>query len=192
MTPLILGSTSPARKELLSRLSLPFTVEAPDIEEKRLANESAYDMAKRLAIAKAQAVAQRISKGLIIGCDQVICLDEEIFGKPGDHQQAVKQLTQMSGKQVTSWSALCLLNASTQQIQISVERYDVYLRALSTTMIENYLHLEKPYQCAGSIRAEGLGIALCERLVGDDFSALIGLPLMRLVGFLENAGIRLI
>lgn len=186
MKKLILGSSSPARKTLLERLQIPFTVIAPEVEETQLANELGADMAQRLAIAKAQAVAKKINEGLIIGCDQVICLGEEIFGKPGNFDEAVTQLTTMSGKQVISWTGLCLLNAASKRLQIAVVRYDVYLRQLSLSMIEHYLKREQPFQCAGSIRAEGLGVALFERLAGDDYSALIGLPLIKLITFLEN------
>jgi septum formation protein len=192
MVKLILGSTSTPRKILLHRLLIPFTIEPPEVAENQLPQESGYALAKRLAIAKASAVASRVDEGLIIGCDQVICLGEEIFGKPGNHEHAIKQLTKMSGKQVTSWSALCLLNAATQHMQVCVERYDVYLRTLSPDMIERYLQLEKPYQCAGSIRAEGLGVVLFERLSGEDFSSLIGLPLIQLVRFLENEGVAVV
>lgn len=189
---LILGSTSPARKELLKRLGIPFTVMAPGIEESQLPGESAHEMVTRLAIAKAQAVAQHVNEGLIIGCDQVITLGEEIFGKPGDHPHAVEQLTKMSGQQIISLTGLCVLNAQSQQLHVSVERYDVYFRTLTPTMIEHYLKRDQPYQCAGSIKAEGFGVVLFERLAGDDFSALIGLPLIKLVHFLENEGVNVI
>lgn len=185
---LILGSTSPARKKLLERLQIPFQVIAPEVEELQLPNEAAIDMACRLAIAKAQAVAKKVSDGLIIGCDQVICLDNKIFGKPKDHQDAVSQLSQSSGKHVISWTALCLLNATTQRMQITVERYDVYFRPLTPQMIENYLQADQPYHCAGSIKAESLGVVLFDRFAGDDPTALIGLPLIKLVRFLENEG----
>jgi len=190
--PLVLGSTSPARKELLKRLPLAFTVIAPNVEEKQLPHESAYDMAARLAVVKAKAVAERAPGSLIIGCDQVICLEDEIFGKPHDHATAVAQLTKMSGKQVISWTALCLLNARTQQLQLTVERYDVYFRPLTANMIENYLRQDQPYECAGSIKAENLGVALFERMAGEDPSALLGLPLIKLVRFLENEGVLVI
>lgn len=193
MKNLILGSTSPARKELLTRLHLPFSVIAPNIEENLHPNESAYDMAKRLAVAKAHAVATQVTEGLIISCDQVLCLDTgEIFGKPGDHLRAIAQLKKMSGQQVISWTGLCLMNATNQQIQVTVERFDIYFRPLTTAMIENYLQMDQPYACAGSIRAEGLGIVLFERLAGDDVTALIGLPLIKLVRFLENEGVRIV
>lgn len=183
---LILGSTSPARKELLARLRIPFDIVAPNIEEIRLKGEAPYDMALRLAIAKAQAVGKDIATSLIIGCDQVLYMGDEIFGKPGNHQQAVNQLTKMGGQKVISLTGLCLLNTATQQMQTTVERYEVYFRQLSAEMIENYLRLDQPYHCAGSIRAEGLGIVLFERLAGDDLTALIGLPLIKLIKFLEN------
>jgi len=192
MPSLILGSTSPARKELLKRLRIPFQVIAPEVEEKQLPGESATDMAMRLAIAKAQAVAQRITEGVIIGCDQVITLNGEIFGKPGDHQHAVEQLTKMSGQQVISLTAMCLLNVQTKKLQTTIERYDVYFRSLSPALIEQYLIADQPYQCAGSIKAESLGAVLFERLAGDDPSALTGLPLIKLVRFLENEGIHVL
>lgn len=190
MKTIILGSTSPARKQLLERLQIPFQVVPPEVDEVALPGESGYEMAKRLALVKAQAVAAKVKEeGLIIACDQVICLGDKIFGKPGTHEQAVKQLLQMSGQQVTSWTALYVLNATTQSLQSSVERYDVFLRPLTLEQIERYLVREQPYQCAGSIRAEGLGVILFERLQGDDYSSLIGLPLIKLVGFLENEGV---
>lgn len=192
MKTLILASTSPARKALLERLQIPFQVIPPNVEEIQLPGESGFEMAKRLAQVKAQAVADKVKAGLIIGCDQVICLDNEIFGKPGIHDQAVAQLTKMSGKQVTSWTGLCLINAATGNKQITVERYDVYLRNFTPEIIEKYLQKEQPYQCAGSIRAEGLGVVLFEKLAGDDYSALIGLPLIKLIKFLEHEGMRII
>lgn len=192
MKTIILASISPARKDLLERLQLPFQVIPSNIEEAQFVGESGFEMAKRLAIAKGEAVGRKISDGLIIACDQVICLGKEIFGKPGDHANAVRQLQKMSGKQVTSWTGLCLLNATTGRMQVTVERYDVFLRQLSNELIENYLQKDQPYQCAGSIRAEGLGVVLFDRLAGDDFSALIGLPLIKLVSFLEKEGVNIV
>jgi septum formation protein len=186
MPPLILASTSPARKQLLERLQVPFTIMPPHVDETSLPNESAYQLTARLAKAKAEAIAKQVGEGLIIGCDQVITLDEEIFGKPGGHQQAVSQLKKMSGKRVISWSGLCLLNAKTQQLQLTVEQYYVYFRPLTTETIEQYLQRDKPYQCAGSIKAEGIAAALFERFEGDDPAALLGLPLIKLARFLEN------
>lgn len=186
MQPLVLASTSPARKQLLEKLQIPFTIIPPNVDETILPVESALQLTARLAKTKAQAVAKQFKQGLIIGCDQVITLDQEIFGKPGNHQQAVIQLNKMSGKRVTSWTGLCLLNAETQRLQLTVEQYYVHLRPLTAEMIEQYLQRDQPYQCAGSIKAEGVAAVLFERFAGDDFSALLGLPLIKLAHFLEN------
>lgn len=192
MQSLILASTSPARKQLLERLQVPFTIVPPQVDETPLPNESAYELTARLAKAKAEAVAQQFGEGLIIGCDQVITLDQEIFGKPGNHQQAVIQLNKMSGKSVTSWTGLCLLNAKTKKQQLTVENYYVYFRSFTTEMIEQYLQRDKPYQCAGSIKAEGIAVALFERFEGADPAALLGLPLIKLVRFLESEGFNIL
>ncbi|MEJ2346925.1 MAG: Maf family nucleotide pyrophosphatase [Gammaproteobacteria bacterium] len=186
--PLILGSTSPYRRELLERLGLAFETDAPDVDETRLAGESPQALV-RLSEAKARAVAARHPGALVIGSDQVAVLDGEIMGKPGDHGAAVRQLERASGCTVTFYTGLCLLNAASGGVQLEVVPFQVVFRALSAEQIERYLRREQPYNCAGSFKSEGLGIALFERMEGDDPSALMGLPLIRLTRMLEREGV---
>ncbi len=185
---LILASTSPFRRELLMRLGLPFVVEAPEADETRLPGEEAPALVARLAEQKARAVARAAPAALIIGSDQVAVLDGDIIGKPGDHPRAVAQLQRASGRTVIFHTGLCLLDSASGQCQVAVEEFRVVFRPLTATMIEAYLQREQPYQCAGSFKSEGLGIALFERLEGDDPTSLIGLPLIRLIRMLEAAG----
>lgn len=186
---LILASTSPFRRDLLARLGLPFDVQAPDVEETRLDGEEAPVLVARLAELKARAVARREPAGLIIGSDQAAVLDGAIIGKPGDHRQATGQLRQASGRTVTFYTGLCLLDSASGQRQLAVESFRVVFRALTPAGIESYLRRERPYHCAGSFKSEGLGIALFDRLEGDDPTSLIGLPLIRLTRMLETAGV---
>ena len=187
---LLLASTSPFRRELLTRLGLPFTVQAPDADESRRPGEDAPTMVARLAEQKAQAVAAGCqSATLIIGSDQAAVLDGEIIGKPGNHARAVAQLQRASGQTVIFYTGVCLLDSASGERQVAVERFSVAFRELTGAQIESYLHREQPYQCAGSFKSEGLGIALFERLAGDDPSSLIGLPLIRLTRMLEDAGV---
>ena len=183
---LILSSSSPARKELLSRLQLPFTAVSPDIDETPLPGESPQELVTRLAIAKAKVHEEQFPVALIIGSDQVIVIDGIVLGKPGNHENAVKQLKMVSGKHIDSYTGVCLYNTKTQHQQVHVEPFQVYFRELNDEMIENYLQLDKPYQCAGSIRAEKAGPMLFEKMCGDDPTALIGLPLINLVRMLES------
>jgi septum formation protein len=193
MLNIVLSSISPNRKLLLQRLGLgPFVTVAPGVDETPLLNETAPDLVKRLALAKARAVTSDFPNSLIIGADQVGVLNDKILGKPGNHDDAVAQLSQASGKRIQFFTGLCLFNSQTHKSQICVETYCVTLRKLTPQMIENYLQREKPYQCAGSFQAEGLGIALFERLVGDDFNTLLGLPLIRLIQMFENEGLKVI
>jgi MAF protein len=185
---IVLGSTSPFRKALLERLNIAFTCDAPNIDETPLDNEAVEDMVVRLAIAKAQAIATNHDNALIIGSDQSAVLDGEKLSKPGNFENAFKQLTRASGKTITFQTGLCLLNTKTGNIQSSCIPYTVVFKTLTPSMIENYLHREEPYNCAGSFKSEGLGVALFERFEGDDPNALIGLPLIELVNFLSNEG----
>lgn len=187
--PLVLASTSPFRCTLLERLGLPFITHAPETDESPQAGETAPVLVARLAQAKARSVAPAYPAALIIGSDQVAVLDGAFLGKPGGHAQAVTQLQQASGRIVTFYTGLCLLDSASDQCQTAVELFQVQFRCLTTTMIAAYLHREQPYHCAGSFKSEGLGIALFERLMGDDPTGLIGLPLIRLVRMLENAGV---
>lgn len=190
--PLILASSSPYRKELLQRLFLDFEVFSPDIDESQLADERPEHTALRLAQLKAKKIAETHPDAIIIGCDQVATLDGMQLGKPGNHENAIKQLRMMRGKQVTFHSALCLYNAQTQHMQAEVVPYIVEFRNLSDTQIDRYLSIEKPYNCAGSAKSEGLGIALISAMHGEDPNALIGLPLIKLITMLTAENIHVI
>lgn len=190
--PLILASTSKYRSQLLSTLQIPFLSAAPDVDETPLEGESAEQTSWRLSRIKAQVVAQRFPDALIIGSDQVALLEGQQLGKPMNHENAVKQLRAMRGKTVTFYTALSLLNAANGEIQTDVAITRVTFRNLSDEEIERYLLKEQPYHCAGSAKSEGLGIALIQRIEGDDPNALIGLPLIKLVGMLEKQGVRVI
>ena len=186
---LILASSSPFRRELLQRLQLPFTVVSPDVEESALPDELPEQTSLRLAQAKALKVAENNPYSLIIGCDQIATLDGLQIGKPGTHENAVNQLTMMRGRPVVFHSALCLYNANTKTMQAEVVPVTVQFRQLTDLQIESYLHKEQPYNCAGSAKSEGLGIAIIASMQGDDPNALIGLPLIKLVSMLENEGV---
>ncbi|MBI5007241.1 MAG: septum formation inhibitor Maf [Nitrosomonadales bacterium] len=190
--PLILASTSIYRSQLLSTLQIPFQTAAPDVDETPLPGESAEQTSLRLSRVKAQVVAERFPDALIIGSDQVALLDGKQLGKPLNHDNAVKQLRSMRGKTVTFYTALSLLNAANGAMQTDVAITKVSFRELSDDQIERYLLKEQPYHCAGSAKSEGLGIALIARIQGDDPNALIGLPLMLLVGMLEKQGVRIL
>jgi septum formation protein len=185
---LVLASTSPYRKALLEKLQLPFATVAPAIDEASLAGESPEQLVARLAEAKAKAAANTFTQALIIGSDQVAVVEGKIVGKPGSHDDAVAQLKRASGKRVIFLTGLCVYNVASQRSQVEVVPFSVVFRQLTETQIEHYLHREQPYNCAGSFKSEGLGIALFERLEGDDPNTLIGLPLIRLIRMLENEG----
>lgn len=189
---LILASTSAYRRALLERLRLPFKVVAPDVDETPLPGESPMLTALRLAASKAEAVVPAAAGALIIGSDQVAVLDGQPLGKPGDHAAAVRQLQAMRGQRVVFHTALCLLNAASGRKQVENVPTSVFFRNFSDAQIEHYLRTEQPYDCAGSAKIEGLGIALVERIESDDPSALIGLPLMKLATMLKNEGIEVI
>jgi len=182
---LVLASTSPFRRELLARLGLPFEIADPAVDESALPGEAPETTALRLSEAKAQAVAADFPGALIIGSDQVACLDGQIFGKPGTHEKAVKQLQTMRGRSVNFFTGLCLLNAKTGQAHVRGVPTLVTFRDLTDADIENYLRREQPYNCAGSAKSEGLGIAVIARMEGSDPNALIGLPLIALCDFLK-------
>lgn len=187
--PLVLASSSPFRRQLLQRLGLPFIVQTPAIDEQPKPNEPAPELVLRLASEKAQAVANDHAQSLIIGSDQVAVLDEQILGKPGTHDKAMVQLQAASGNEVRFYTALVLLNSQTGRLQSAVCQNSAYFRDLNAASIERYLNHEQPYQCAGSFKAEGLGISLFTKLTGDDPNALIGLPLIKLVEMLAHEGI---
>lgn len=181
---LVLASTSPFRKELLSRLRIPFATANPDVDESPLPGEIPEQTALRLSEAKARAVAKDFPEALIIGSDQVACLDGKIFGKPGNHDRAVTQLRTMAGKTVNFFTGLCLLNSHSGHTQLRGIPTLVTFRHLDDAAIERYLQAETPYNCAGSAKAEGLGIALIAKMEGEDPNALIGLPLIALCDML--------
>jgi len=186
---LVLASTSPYRRELLLRLGIPFETCAPDTDEAPLPGETPDATALRLAEAKARAVAGRFPDALIIGSDQVAYCGERIYGKPHTHDNAVRQLHEMSGRTVTFQTGLCLFNARSGHSQVRGVPTRITFRQLDNATIERYLHREKPYNCAGSAKSEGLGIALIARFDGEDPNALIGLPLIALCEMLANEGV---
>lgn len=185
---LVLASTSPFRRELLARLGLPFSVADPRTDESPLPQETPEEMSLRLAEAKARAVVPAFPDALIIGSDQVAVLDGKVYGKPGTHENATRQLLTMRGRTVNFFTGLCVLDARTGKALVCGVPTLVTFRDLSDAEIEAYLRREQPYQCAGSAKSEGLGIALIARMQGDDPNALIGLPLIALCGLLKDAG----
>ncbi|MCI0504685.1 MAG: Maf-like protein [Gammaproteobacteria bacterium] len=191
MHTLVLASTSPFRRQILSKLHLDFIVDASEVEERILENETPAEAVKRLSKAKAMTVAPRHPDALIIGSDQVAVFNNQILGKPHTHENAVQQLKAASGHRVDFFTGLCLYNSATQHAQVSCVPFAVYFRHLSDEQIDRYLWKEQPYNCAGSFKSEGLGITLFEKLQGDDPNTLIGLPLIELVRMLHNEGIEL-
>lgn len=189
---LVLGSTSRYRRELLSRLNVPFEVAAPDVDETPHALEAPAALAQRLALAKAQAVAAKYPQAVVIGSDQVADLRGEPLGKPGTHERAVTQLRKMRGQTVIFQTALAVVCKETGFVQQDIAAVSVVFRDLSDDEIENYLRIEQPYDCAGSAKSEGLGIALLERIDNDDPTALVGLPLIRTAKMIRAAGIGLL
>ncbi|MDA8362028.1 MAG: Maf family nucleotide pyrophosphatase [Gammaproteobacteria bacterium] len=189
---LILASGSRYRRELLGRLGIPFEVRAPDIDETALPHEAPPDLALRLAISKARVGGEGCADALVIGSDQVADYNGEIVGKSGAFAEAKRQLMAISGRTAQLYTGLAVFNTRTGNLQTTVERFGVAFRTLSEPFIERYLHREQPYDCAGSVKSEGLGVALLERFEGDDPTTLIGLPLIRLVRMLENEGMPVI
>lgn len=186
---LVLGSTSRYRRELLQRLGLPFDVASPEVDEIPLAGETPAALATRLALAKARAVAQRHPEAVVIGSDQVADLNGEPLGKPGTHERAVAQLRRMSGQTVVFQTALAVRCEATGFESVDLAAVRVVFRTLGDAEIERYLRAEEPYDCAGSAKSEGLGIALLERIDSDDPTALVGLPLIRTCRLLREAGL---
>ena len=189
---LILGSTSPYRRELLSRLRIPFNVQSPEVDETPLEGERPMQLAQRLALAKAIAVAEKNPNAVVIGSDQVADLNGMSLGKPGNFDRAMLQLRQMSGQTVVFQTALAVVCLDSGFEQTDLASVRVQFRVLSDAEIEVYLQREKPYDCAGSAKSEGLGIALLERIANDDPTALVGLPLIRTCNLLRAAGIKIL
>jgi septum formation protein len=190
--PVILGSTSRYRRELLQRLRLPFETDAPQVDETPLPGESPAAIARRLALAKARDVAGRHPDAVVIGSDQVADLDGEPLGKPLTHERAVDQLRRMRGKTVVFHTALAVVCRATGFEAQDLAPVRVVFRDLSDEEIEHYLRAEQPYDCAGAARSEGLGIALLKRIDNDDPTALVGLPLIRTCRLLRAAGVPLL
>ena len=188
LPPLILVSSSIYRKELLGRLRLPFHCESPNIDESALPNESIDEMIERLSHQKAQAVGKNNPKAWIIASDQVADFNGKAIGKPGTHEKALEQLKMMQGKTVIFKTGLCLFNYESQRSTYICVPTKVSFHDLDDAILENYLHAEKPYDCAGSAKSEGLGISLLSQVKSDDPTALIGLPLVALSGILRSVG----
>jgi len=186
---IVLASTSKYRRELLTRLGLPFEMASPDVDEIPLPDEAPQDTARRLAVAKARAVAAHFPRAIVIGSDQVAVLEGLRLGKPENHANALLQLKAMRAKEVVFHTALCVYAAASGQVQTRVVPYYVRFRDFSDAQIEHYLRREQPYDCAGSARSEGLGIALIAAMRGDDPNALIGLPLIALTEMLAAQGV---
>jgi len=192
MSRIILASSSPYRKSLLERLQLKFDTATPDVDETAEPNESPDQLVTRLATLKVSAVAAGLLNAVIIGSDQVAVCDKQILGKPGTKEKAIEQLNFISGKRVTFHTGLCVLNTGNEQLQCDEIKFYVEFRDLSHKMIANYLEKEPALNCAGSFKSEGLGISLTSQMSGNDPTALVGLPLIRLTQMLENAGIKII
>lgn len=189
MKTLVLGSTSPFRKTILEKLQLPFQCAKPNIDETEKKGESPQALVERLAIEKAKAVKSQYPNALIIGSDQVAVCEGEILGKPHNFANGVIQLNKFSGKSITFYTGLCVYDSEKDNALALVEPFTVHFKQLSQQEIENYLHAEQPYNCAGSFKSEGLGICLFSRLEGDDPNTLIGLPLIKLVALLKQQGL---
>lgn len=189
MYQIILASSSIYRRQLLDKLGIDYQWQAPHINEEPDAGEAPTNLVRRLAREKAMALAPHYSNALIIGSDQVAAIEGSILGKPGNHDQAIAQLRMANGRKVTFFTGLCVHNTATQQTQTCCETYQVEFRQLTDRQIEHYLQREKPYDCAGSFKSEGLGISLFNRLEGRDPNTLVGMPLIALIEMLNNAGV---
>ncbi|MFT6310143.1 MAG: MAF protein [Porticoccus sp.] len=189
MQPIVLASSSPYRKTLLSKLNFSFVTDSPDIDETALIGEAPTALVERLATEKTTAIISRHPAALIIGSDQVASVNGTILSKPGSFDKAFAQLQQCSANTVTYYTGLCLLNAATNNSQVHTERYQLNFRTLTDQEISNYLQLEQPYDCAGSIKSEGLAVSLFQSHHGRDPNALIGLPLIQLLKMLRTEGV---
>jgi septum formation protein len=190
--PLVLGSTSRYRRELLARLNIPFEVASPDVDETPRERERPAELASRLALAKARSVSRRFPQAVVIGSDQVADLDGQPLGKPGTHERAVAQLRSMRGRSVVFQTAVAVVCAQTGFEAAGLAPVRVRFRDLTDAEIESYLQAEQPYDCAGSAKSEGLGIVLLDAIDSDDPTALVGLPLIRTCRMLREAGLRLL
>ncbi|WP_299494263.1 Maf family protein [uncultured Shewanella sp.] len=187
--PLILASTSQYRQSLLNKLNLPFTTFHPNIDESALPSETAEQLVRRLAEQKARSAKDDYQEGIVIGSDQVAVINGKIIGKPLNANNAIEQLKQASGKIITFYTGLAVYNIATQTSHSLVEPFNVHFRSLSQQQIEHYVEQERPLNCAGSFKSEGLGIALFKRLEGKDPNTLVGLPLISLIDLLAKQGV---
>ena len=188
---IILASSSPYRKELLKRLDITFTTVSPDVNERYFQDELISDYVLRLAKTKAESIVSKNDNSLIIAADQALQCDKKILGKSGNYNKAKEQLIFMSNRSLTFYTGLCLINTETKIIEEDVVSFRVDFRKLTESEIENYLVKEKPYDCVGSFKSEKLGISLLKKMNGDDPTALIGLPLIRLCKMLRNQGVNI-
>lgn len=189
---LILSSTSTSRKQMLERLQWPFETFAPAVDETPLPAETPESLVVRLSELKARAAQSIYPHALVIGSDQVAIVENMVLGKPGTFEQAIRQLQSVSGQRVNFLTGLCLLNTQTGRTQVDKIPYHVQFRVLTLSQIETYLRREQPYQCAGSFKSESLGIVLLEKVICDDPTAIMGLPLIRLIQMLETEGVNII
>jgi len=189
---IILASSSPYRKQLLDRLQLEYECQSPNVDEAIAKGESASAYVCRLAEAKARSVASSHPGAVVIGSDQCALLDDRILGKPGSHENALRQLREAQGRTVVFHTAVCVMQPAKNFCVVEDVPYEVEFRNLEVAQLEQYLRIEQPYQCAGSFKVEGYGICLFSKLRGDDPSALVGLPLIRLTAMLEDAGIEVL
>jgi len=190
--PLVLASRSPYRKALLEKLQLEFICASPDIDETAINNENPKQLALRLAKEKAAALIKNYPNHLIIASDQVALLGNVQLHKPNNYASTIKQLQQSSGKTVKFYTSVCILNSATQEFNSDIDLCTVYFKSLNKQQITHYVNSEQPYDCVGGFKSEGLGIALFERIEGDDPNALIGLPLIKLIALLQKYNIAII
>ena len=186
---IVLASSSPFRKHLLQKIYTTFEQAAPDINESRLVGETSTDLSKRLALEKATALAEQFPNHLIIGSDQVAMLGDNQLTKPGSHENCVTQLSLSSGKTITFFTSVCVLNSKSRESTVDIEVCKVHMRSLQLKEIENYVERDKPYDCSAAFKSEGLGIALFKQIDSDDPNALIGLPLIKLTALLKDMGL---
>ncbi|HKM37081.1 MAG TPA: nucleoside triphosphate pyrophosphatase [Thiopseudomonas sp.] len=189
LPPIVLASSSSYRRELLARLQLPFTCHSPEIDETPLRNESPQALVQRLALTKARALAEHYPEHLIIGSDQVAVLDNQIIGKPGHAEGATQQLSAASGRSVVFLTGLAVIDTRTDIEQVDLVPFTVHFRSLSAALIQRYIALEQPFDCAGSFKSEGLGVSLFKATEGSDATSLVGLPLIRLCDMLNACGV---
>lgn len=189
LPPIVLASSSSYRRELLTRLQLPFTCHSPDIDETPQANESAQALVQRLALSKARAIAQHYPQHIIIGSDQVAVLDSKIIGKPLHAEGATQQLSAASGRSLVFLTGLTVIDTRTQIEQVDLVPFTVHFRTLNAAQIQRYIAAEQPFDCAGSFKSEGLGVSLFQATEGSDATSLVGLPLIRLCDMLNACGI---